>query len=370
MAKKILLADDSITIQKVVRITLADGDYNLIAVDNGNEALERVRAERPDLVLLDVVMPGKDGYQVCEEIKKDPELAHIPVILLAGSFEGFDEIKGAGIGADGYIIKPFESQALISKVEEMLRRPRAQARGYVPKEEPAQREATVPISQEATVGPEPALGMDREVKDFMESLSGEMDQAGEEEVAKVEPVQEEIAEAEAVSEEELWEAEPLADETVSSGEAVLEGEAVSEEELWAEPVEEGAGEAEGVMGAEEVSEPEMIAEAEPAPGAEAMPAEGGEYLGEYEQEPGITEPGSPLEAEAQSVLGEEISGQVQAKVAEAVEEIATAVQAGLGREELIELIRATVERVAWEVVPELAEALIKERISRWEAQTQ
>jgi len=358
MAKKILLADDSITIQKVVRITLADGDYNLIAVDNGNEALERIRAEKPDLVLLDVVMPGKDGYQVCEEIKKDPELAHIPVILLAGSFEGFDEIKGAGIGADGYIIKPFESQALISKVEEMLRRPRAQAREYVPKEEPAQKEATVPLSQEATVSPEPAVSMDREVKDFMESLSGEMDQGGEEEV------QEAVAEAEAVSEEELWEAEPLADETVSSGEAVMEGEAVSEEELWAEPVEEGVEEAEGI------SEPEMIAEAEPVAGAEAVASEGGEYLGEYGQEAKIMEPGAPLETEAPAVLGEEISGQVQAKVAEAVEEIATAVQAGLGREELIELIRATVERVAWEVVPELAEALIKERISRWEAQTQ
>ena len=124
MPKKILLADDSITIQKVVRITLADGDYDLITVDNGNEALERIKQEKPDLVLLDVVMPGKDGYQVCEEMRKDPELAQIPVILLAGSFEGFDEIKGAEIGADGYIIKPFESQTLISKVEEMLSRPR------------------------------------------------------------------------------------------------------------------------------------------------------------------------------------------------------------------------------------------------------
>ena len=151
MAKKILLADDSITIQKVVRITLADGDYELINVDNGEDAISRAREFKPDLVLADVVMPGKDGYQVCEAIKSDPALRHIPVVLLAGSFEGFDEIKGAQIGADGYIIKPFESTTLISKVEEMLaRKPVAAAPAPEPKP------AAAPAPAPAAPAPKPA----------------------------------------------------------------------------------------------------------------------------------------------------------------------------------------------------------------------
>src|SRR3990172_1370430 len=120
MSKKILLADDSITIQKVVRITLADSDYELTTVDNGDEALKKAKAILPDLILADVVMPGKNGYEVCEAIRADAQLAHIPVLLLAGSFEAFDDMRSSQIGADGHITKPFESQALIDKVSELL----------------------------------------------------------------------------------------------------------------------------------------------------------------------------------------------------------------------------------------------------------
>ena len=117
MAKRILLADDSITIQKVVRITLADTNYELsTVVDNGDDALTAAKQDPPDLIMADVVMPGLDGYQVCEAVKGDPALAHIPVLLLAGSFEAFDEMRSAKIGADGHSTKPVGSQALSSKL--------------------------------------------------------------------------------------------------------------------------------------------------------------------------------------------------------------------------------------------------------------
>ncbi|MEW6777451.1 MAG: response regulator, partial [Bdellovibrionota bacterium] len=119
MTKKILIADDSVTIQKVVQITFARQDAELICVDNGDDALAKAKALKPDIVLADVMMPGKDGYTLAKAIKSDPALAGVPVILLAGSYEPFDEGKAKASGADGHIIKPFESQALLKKVEEL-----------------------------------------------------------------------------------------------------------------------------------------------------------------------------------------------------------------------------------------------------------
>jgi CheY-like chemotaxis protein len=124
MSKKLLLADDSITIQKVIGITFANEDYSLCVVDNGDAALEKARVELPDLILADVFMPGKNGYELCAAIKAEAGLQQIPVLLLAGTFEPFDEAKARKAGADGWIAKPFESQALIDRVEELLARPR------------------------------------------------------------------------------------------------------------------------------------------------------------------------------------------------------------------------------------------------------
>jgi len=120
MPKNLLLADDSITIQKVVGITFAKEDYQVTAVDNGEEALQRAREAKPDIILADVVMPRRNGYELCEAVKADPELRDIPVVLLAGTFEAFDEARAREVGADGHIAKPFESQTLINKVRELV----------------------------------------------------------------------------------------------------------------------------------------------------------------------------------------------------------------------------------------------------------
>src|SRR5262245_10395202 len=120
MGKKILLADDSITIQKVIELTFSDEDFDVVTVGNGRLAIERVQDVRPDLVLCDIIMPEKDGYEVCDFIKKNPSLSHIPVLLLTGAFEPFDQERANRVGCDGFLAKPFEPQTLIAKVKDLL----------------------------------------------------------------------------------------------------------------------------------------------------------------------------------------------------------------------------------------------------------
>ena len=122
MGKKILLADDSITIQKVIELTFSDEDFEVVTVGNGRLAMERLQDVRPDLVLCDIIMPEKDGYEVCEYVKRTPGLSHIPVLLLTGAFEPFDQERAARVGCDGFLAKPFEPQTLIAKVKDLLAR--------------------------------------------------------------------------------------------------------------------------------------------------------------------------------------------------------------------------------------------------------
>lgn len=120
MAHKLLLADDSITIQKVVELILAEEDYDIKSVGNGEDALNAIGTFKPEIILADIDMPKINGYQLCERIKKNPSTANIPVILLAGAFEPIDETLAREAGAEDSIIKPFESQELISKINAAL----------------------------------------------------------------------------------------------------------------------------------------------------------------------------------------------------------------------------------------------------------
>jgi CheY-like chemotaxis protein len=115
--RKLLLADDSITIQKVVDLTFADEGVSVVCVNNGREAIERLEEFIPDVVLADVFMPQLNGYEVCEYIKQNEKLKNIPVMLLVGSFEPFDEAEARRVGADDTLTKPFQSiRRLIDKV--------------------------------------------------------------------------------------------------------------------------------------------------------------------------------------------------------------------------------------------------------------
>ncbi len=121
MPRMILLADDSITIQKIVNLTFTGEGIDVVTVGNGDAALKKIREHRPSLVLADIFMPGKNGYEVCETIKSDPELQSIPVILLVGAFEPFDGHESTRVRADSHLTKPFEIKALISAVRKFDR---------------------------------------------------------------------------------------------------------------------------------------------------------------------------------------------------------------------------------------------------------
>jgi CheY-like chemotaxis protein len=119
--RRLLLADDSATIQKVVELTFSDEGLEVITVGDGQQAIEKLDEIVPDIVLADIFMPGLNGYQVCEYIKRTERFRYIPVMLLVGSFEPFDEAEARRVGADDYLTKPFQSiRALVGKVGNLL----------------------------------------------------------------------------------------------------------------------------------------------------------------------------------------------------------------------------------------------------------
>jgi CheY-like chemotaxis protein len=120
MPHKLLLADDSVTIQRVIELTFADEDVQVVAVGDGKKAIASIEADRPDIVLADVGMPERDGYEVAAFIKGNPRLADIPVLLLTGAFEPIDEARARAVGCDGVLVKPFEPQMVINRVKDLL----------------------------------------------------------------------------------------------------------------------------------------------------------------------------------------------------------------------------------------------------------
>ena len=160
MPYTLLLADDSVTIQRVIELTFADEDIQVTAVSDGEQAIQRIEAAPPDIVLADIGMPGRNGYEVARFIKQSPRLAHIPVVLLTGAFEPVDQARASEAGCDGVLAKPFEPQLVIGRVKELLaRRPAAAAvtgASAVPSSAPPQDQwAPAPIPATAPSAPAP-----------------------------------------------------------------------------------------------------------------------------------------------------------------------------------------------------------------------
>ncbi len=120
MPKKLLLADDSVTIQRVIELTFSGEDIQVLAVGDGEAAIASISAEKPDIVLADIGMPKRSGYEVSSFVKNNPEFAHIPVLLLAGAFEPVDDAKAKEARCDGVLVKPFEPQHVIARVRELI----------------------------------------------------------------------------------------------------------------------------------------------------------------------------------------------------------------------------------------------------------
>lgn len=280
MVRKLLLADDSITIQKVVELILAEEGFEIKATNNGEEALNIIPSFKPDVILADIEMPKINGYQLCENIKQDPSMHGIPVILLAGAFEPIDEDLAKQVEADDFIIKPFESQELISKINAAL---------------------TVSSVMEEEVGG--------------------------------------IFEAEAVSpdevsvEEDLWAAEEIPEVAEVEGWPVEEGADIGIEELLEIPEEV---EVEAEVAAEEIT----------PPGEKAVPA--GVKIG-------IPEVELPSKDELKDIFRNTVNEQISSLLSSL--DIKEAILASL-----TPLLKDSLEKILWEVAPDLVERMLKEML--------
>jgi CheY-like chemotaxis protein len=129
LARKILLADDSVTAQNMGRKILADAGYEVITVNNGSAALKKIAEHKPDLIILDVYMPGYSGLEVCQRLKEAQETSRVPVLLTVGKLEPFKPEEAKRVRADGFIVKPFEASELLSALSKLEDKivPRAEA---------------------------------------------------------------------------------------------------------------------------------------------------------------------------------------------------------------------------------------------------
>jgi CheY-like chemotaxis protein len=122
MSKRVLIVDDDRVIQQLLEVNLELEGYDVVATaSDGQEALEKIAKLKPDIVILDIMMPKMDGMAVCRHLKADPELAHIPVILLSARAQDLDIRDGLEIGANAYLTKPFDPVELLDVVSRLLK---------------------------------------------------------------------------------------------------------------------------------------------------------------------------------------------------------------------------------------------------------
>lgn len=118
--KRIMIAEDEVELVKALRIRLEAEGYNCLAAYDGKEALETARREKPDLIILDLMLPKMDGYKVCGLLKKDTRYNKIPIIMFTAKAQKEDMEMGKELGAEAYITKPFDPQILLAKIKELL----------------------------------------------------------------------------------------------------------------------------------------------------------------------------------------------------------------------------------------------------------
>lgn len=117
---RILVVDDEPSIVTSLEFLLTQAGYRVSTAGDGDAGLEKARAERPDLILLDVMMPGRDGFEVCQTLRADPDMADTRIVMLTARSRDAEQTKGLALGADDYITKPFSTRALIARVQELL----------------------------------------------------------------------------------------------------------------------------------------------------------------------------------------------------------------------------------------------------------
>jgi len=354
--RKLLLADDSATIQKVIDLTFADEGVRVVAVGNGQEAIDQLLELQPDIVLADVFMPARNGYEVCEYIKTNEKLKHIPVILLVGSFEPFDEAEARRVGADDILTKPFQSiRRLIDRVGALVSSP------PVGKESPTAELPKVPQPEEEEL-------MDTHNLEVTTADTLPLEQAFIDEEQRVEQP---VAATESLPREETMETETR-DDSQSDSDVLLDlGEF--------EPVHAGADD-------------DFVLDLDDEPGEVAAPAYAAAPMRTF-VEPEVKEAvaaASGCESSYQPHVHSSFADTQEVPFASAVQDVAvvepepvvggpepvaasTSFTPGQLTPEMIDVIaRRVVEmmsdkvvrEIAWDVVPDLAELLIKQQLEK------
>ena len=384
----ILLADDSITIQKVVGIIFGADDYTLTIVDNGKAAVQKAQEIKPDVLLIDTLMPGMSGYEVCEAIRKDATLAAKPLLLLTGSFEPFDEAKARQCGADDHIVKPFESQQIVAKVQEMYQMGLNRAGAAAVASEPVA-EMVAPVVEPTVTEEEPFVfeqtAIESPLAEEATFVAEPFPFEPEPVVAFTEPVMESVPEPEplrppddpwgAFTQQSPVETTPISVEdsipspfedsqpdvmALLNDDTTLPSTPMSEEDnigaSWV-PVEEQTFEfREEVATApsavvEEAVASVILPEPEPAFSPDAFePVAAVEPVTEQ-----VAEVPTQMVAPVEAVAELPVVAPVTSAVALTDEQLKTA---------LLSASKETIERIVWEVVPDLAETMIKEAIRR------
>lgn len=352
MAKTILVADDSKTIRHVVHLAFQATDFRVVGVEGGRDAIERARAEQPALVLADVSMPGVDGYQLCQALKDEGSTAHIPVVLMAGAFEAFDERRAQAARADGHIKKPFETQKLIDQVQALTSRP-----------------APAPVAAPPLVAapvPAPVVAARAAAAPPVDDLAAPFRAPRQEAAAEV-PPRSMSWEAQPIEEdlEPLDDAEPLDEvELASPGYGPsLEPPTPPDEldaaqrrsvDVWALSADDEVEPAAPPVAPRRAPTPAPFPTFDDEPVDDIPPAHAAAEVAPAELD---LEPEPEPMAPVVSRLAETLATPLAAAAA-------SAVPAGLPREELVRLAREVLEQIAWEVVPELAETIIREELRR------
>jgi len=407
MGSKVLLADDSVTIQKVVGIIFANEDYDLTIVATGDDAIRKAVEITPDAMLVDALMPGKSGYEVCREIRQNPKLSHVAILLMTGAFEVVDEEKNRLSGADEFIVKPFESQSLIDATNRMIALT-AQRAGAAPVATP------VAAPAEQLAPPVPLAAVAAPSVDDVWASGFDMEPVAEVQAEPVFTAPPEVsavaspAPVKATADDDLWGAFDM-DAFETAAPPVQAQPPVQQPAPVAVTAADDffSFEAEAPQPVEPPAEDEFIFETavttppvpEVAPTSTGFEPVGEEEIsfGDYETVPATAMPiaAAPAEDDFSTIsFDEPVSAPAAPQqpvveipppvppVAQEPEPIVAAVPqpapipaapASLDEAQLRALLstvsREMIERIVWEVVPDLAEAIIKEEIRKLKAGT-
>ena len=384
MAHKLLLADDSITIQKVVELTLSEEDFEVTAVGDGEAALEAAKKLVPDIILADVFMPKMDGYELCGKLRQEPSLRGIPVILLAGTFENFDDALAAKVGADDHITKPFESAELIAMVKRLVeRRPPSPAPELEPEPEPVEDAMFADELMEASPDTESDdLWSVVDMASEEQPLSSATEILSEEDLWKRANIREDESPVLARGKGIDWDAitvEPLIAETAPDDDFLPEVELEDETAVEATAIlnlddfgpspgfDDEAVEVEDFDAVEVAEEPEstQIFTFESL----SQAASEKEFLPEPEPEP-IHVPvisDAPAFVPAISPVQTAQPGMSQDEMREEISRAVRGIIDQKVKEALAGISRDMIEQVVWEVVPDLAEEIIEREIQKLKA---